>query len=297
MAKLDTIYLIMIVVLGFIFNSVAMVILKRNKLLKDSLIKAFLIANLGLNISYVIEILSNLDIVPRDGAACEIQGFGICSTTFASVGYFLSMTIERYIVVVYRSSTWSSKKKRLSFLLAPLVGFALAAPPLFGWGKYSRSKNVETYCAFDFDASGMRSYFMVVFLMVFVVPVVIMTILVIKIVLILRKSHDNELTNGEARANESLFSLLAGIIYMLSWIPFAIVCFQMYSGVDVSVTFESVAIGLSKTVVLTSPILFCFHSARTFIAARFQIELPAEPPVELPTINHFRIPTMNLSNY
>ena len=110
---------------------------------------------------------------------CKTSTFLICSLTYTSIGYFVILSIERYVAIVYpfQCKSWfSHKNQAICLLLAPIYGFSIGATPLLGWSSYARPQNNSLYCTFDFGLKSTKSYFIVAVLLAFVGPVLVIAV-------------------------------------------------------------------------------------------------------------------------
>ena len=71
--------------------------------------------------------------------------------------------------------------------------------------------------------------------------------------------HNSRLSRDSVRTahGQYLSTLLITSTYLLSWMPYACVCFMFYFHQYVPVKFEMFAIFTSKSATVTSPIIFC----------------------------------------
>ena len=62
---------------------------------------------------------------------------------------------------------------RTCLLLPPLSGLTLGVIPLVGWGRYGKHYDNATYCEFDFQDDGTKSYFLFIMASMFLLPVLL----------------------------------------------------------------------------------------------------------------------------
>ena len=114
--------------------------------------------------------------------ACQFEAFLICSLAYASIGFYLCLAVERYVAILhpFQYVVLCAKYNSTLWLFLPLIcGFLLGSPPLVGWSQYGKMRESSTYCAFDLRSKGTSSYFIVVIVIAFIVPVALTAILFI----------------------------------------------------------------------------------------------------------------------
>ena len=207
---------------------------------------------------------------------CKTSTFLICSLTYTSIGYFVVLSIERYVAIVYpfQYKSWFSHNNQIiCLLLAPLYGFSMGAAPLLGWSGYAKSQNNSLYCTFDFELKSTNSYFIIAILLAFIGPVLVIVACVKCIIVELKcKLSRTQLKFGEksaitvesskAVAGHTLFSFLTGLIFIASWLPYSVVCFMYFTDHNVSDELETVAKYLSKSSTISSTIVHCLIEKR-----------------------------------
>ena len=116
---------------------------KKEVTLKEKLVFLLCTLNLCNIIGYNIELHAAI-VGETKETECQTQGFIICFCTYSNIGYFVSLTLERYISILYPflSEEWySHKSKAAMFMFLPVFGGAiLGTSPLVGWGTYGRSR-------------------------------------------------------------------------------------------------------------------------------------------------------------
>ena len=106
---------------------------------------------------------------------CLVNGilyaFLVTEATFVLV----TISIDRYLIIVRRRDTLTPQKARLYIGLSWAISFIAAIPPLFGWGKYG-FKSGQMQCTLNFPSRtlGELTYGLVFFGGTFIVPLVIM---------------------------------------------------------------------------------------------------------------------------
>ena len=61
---------------------------------------------------------------------------------------------------------------------------------------------------------------------------------------------------------QGLSCFLTGVVYVVSWLPYTVVCFLFYTNTPVTVSFELIAIYLSKSSTISSPVVYCLIERR-----------------------------------
>ena len=268
-------------------NIVALVFIlhKQSSTLKDKTIAILCIINILQTGAYGIEmhaaIQSQISI-----AACKISALLICSFTYTSIGYFVEIALERYVTMLYFSAEHTDYLSTVLWLLIPpVVRFTFASAPLLGLGKYGKSRDTALYCGFDFRDSGVRAktYFLIIIVVMVVLPVAIISVCFVNIIRNLQRrrqtkeEEENDEEDGlkcsskdgrdvQDQLKSFLFSreellwhfLFTALVYFVSWIPYATVCFMFFYEVQVPLVLEYIATYLSKTCTISTPVLYYF---------------------------------------
>ena len=207
---------------------------------------------------------------------CKASTFLLCSFTYSSIGYFVILSVERYVSIVcpYQHKSWFTFKNQIITLaVAPVYGFSIGVAPLLGWSGYTRPRSNSIYCSFDFQLSNTKSYFIVAILFAFVVPVLVIGASFRYVIVELRCTYTRTrskygersfitVESSKAVTGQSLSSLLTGLVFMGSWVPYSIVCFMYYTDQNVSREFEYSAKFLSKSSTISSTVVYCLIERR-----------------------------------
>jgi len=270
---IDVVFLSCIMVTGLVVNTVALVFLLRKKstsTLKDKVIIVLCIINVLQSTGFGIELNAAIK-----GSVttlwCKTAGFIICFLTYTSIGYFLILAIERYVAILrpLHYGTWFTFRNTMVLLvLPPLYGLSIGALPLVGWSGYARPRNNSIYCTYDFQLQSTKGYFMFTSVVVFIGPIVLTTACFTCILLELKgkvsqtrrrygKNSDLTANSSKSMLEQSLSSMLAIFVYIFSWLPYCLVCFEYFADRNVSVEFEDVAKFLSKASTILSIVVYC----------------------------------------
>ena len=257
--------------------------------LKDKIVTILCIINCSQNIGYLIELQATIkNAITVE--ACEAAGFFVCTLTYTSVGYFVALTVERYLAIKepFKYVTWFSEGQNIWWLsFPPIIALLLGIAPLAGWSQYDKSRMFSTYCGFQFNQSQeSRSYFLTVCFFVFVVPLAVTGTAYTRILIELRQTaieakrkYGRNSNISRASDNtvkeQSLSCFMTGFVYIASWVPYTIVCFQYYYGGMVPIEFEYISIYLSKSSTITSPFIYCMieRRFRAFVRERLSTRL------------------------
>ena len=107
---------------------------------------------------------------------CQVNGilhaFLVTEATFI----LLTISIDRYLIIVRRRDTLTPQKAKLYIGLSWAIAFTVAIPPLFGWGKYG-FKPGQVQCSLYFPSPSLNelSYGLVFFSGTCVVPLLLMS--------------------------------------------------------------------------------------------------------------------------
>ena len=203
---------------------------------------------------------------------CQCTTALVCSLTYTSIGYFVVMALERYAAIVHplKYERWFSKFiTQTCYIIPPICGFALGTAPLFGWSRYGKTYEKSTYCEFDFRSKGTTSYFLFTVVAMFVIPVTTTLVFFSCIIRDLRRTaastrrkygENSKITiaTNKALNDQSISSILTGLVYIACWLPYSIICFQYFVGQEVSSTFANIGRFLAKTCTIFSPIVYCW---------------------------------------
>ena len=161
--------------------------------LKDRIITFLCFTNTLQTIGYTIGLYAVIaNHISR--TACLFSAFLLCSLTYSSIGYLVSLTLERYIAIKYpyKYLLWMypSTKAWIWLLLPSLIGPVVGVAPILGWGRYGQSRETNKYCGFDFldDSAGAKSYLVFVVVGVLVVPISITVVCFANILLELQRT-------------------------------------------------------------------------------------------------------------
>lgn len=281
--------LILISVSGTICNTfVIFYITKKDSetTLKDKVIILLCSFNLFQVFGYTIEIYSTFR-GAIDDHCCNVSAFTICFSTYASICCFVVLVVERYICIIHTFcySVWCRRKLVvLACLALPILqGLFFGAAPLLGWGRYGRSRPTSTYCAFDFnDETDIdRCFFVTAIMFTFVIPILITIACFARILVEIRRTASSfkkklgvysvqTRSSNRAYHGQYISSLLIGAIYIISWVPYSVVCVMFYAQMYVPVPLEYFAKNISKSASVSSPIVFCIieKQVRKFIKSR-----------------------------
>lgn len=273
--------LIIILILSIPCNTFAITFIyktKEKRTVKDRVITTFCVSNLWQTIGYIIELHFAVNRQITTGV-CEAAAFILCFCTYTTIGCFMTLTIERYLSILYpffyRIVFERKGVSLLSVLIPTLYGFVFAVAPLFGWGRYGPSRINSTYCAFDFKNKTLldESFFLTVINLAFVLPICVTAICFGRILcelkratFVARRQFGNKSMiardSNKSVYDQSITSLLTVLIYVISWAPYAIVCFLFYNNKVVSFSLEYFAIFMAKSSTVTSPFVFCIIEKR-----------------------------------
>lgn len=266
-----------IVITGIICNTLAILSLcmkPTQPTIKDRVTLSLCISNL---IQVLIGYTTELDTAYTgrfNETACKMEAFIIGFCTYAAIAHFVLLSIERYISIVtpYRADHHFKKGWiKCTFLLVAWVhGIVFALPPLFGWNSYVRTRPDSNYCSLAFQDRSVTSlaYFYVVLIFSFVLPITLMSVLFLFIIIDLRKAskraaHRSGRSSVASRCSQrnvytqGITLLLIILLYLLSWLPYVVICFCLFYDIRVSRLTEYFAACLVKSSTTTSPIVFC----------------------------------------
>ena len=287
---INTVCLIIVILASFSCNICSILFINRknhDRSLKDKIVTILCIINCGQSIGYIIELQATIkNAITVE--ACKASGFFVCTLTYMSVGYFVALTVERYLAIKepFNYVTWFSEGRNAWWLIfPPIVAILLGIAPIAGWSGYDKSRMYATYCGFQFDKSQeSRSYFLTVCFFVFVIPLTVTTAAYARILVELRQTaietkrkYGRNSNISRASDNtvkeQSLSCFMTGFVYIASWVPYTIVCFQYYYGSNVSIEFEYISIYLSKSSTISSPLIYCLieRRFRNFVRRRLSI--------------------------
>ena len=249
---------------------------KSRKTLKEKLVFLLCSINLCQTIGYSIELYAAFTGKIQD-VACQVQAFVICFSTYTTLGCFVSLTIERYLNIIYpfKCQVWLNDKFKVAqFLLLPILGgFVLGTPPLLGWGTYGKSRKDSTYCGYEFKGFSDRSFFITVVICGFGIPFVMASVCFTRITRELQRTSSKykrrygrnasiSVDSSKRAQEQEIYSIVTGLVYSTSWVPFSIVCFLFYFNQHVPMALEYVSIFMCKSATITSAILFCLIEKR-----------------------------------
>jgi len=182
-------------------------------------------------------------------------------------------------------------------LVFPIIyGLILGSAPLFGWGKYGRSRPNSTYCAYDFKEKthNDESFFYTCIVLTFGIPLIVTAICFAHIIVILHRTayvfarkfgRSSSLSRDSRKSvhDNCISSLCTGLIYFASWVPYACVCFYFFYEEEVSLNFELLSIYLSKSSTISSPVVFCLVEKRV---RKFIRREPSVMSLAMNALNH-----------
>ena len=248
----------------------------RPLILKDKIVILLCVVNILQPAGYLIELYSTVN-NGITGGACQAAGFTTCMLTYTSIGYFVALTVERYLAIKepYKYVVWFSEGRNTWWLGgAPIFGLLLGIGPLAGWGNYGKSRSSATFCCISFDLTiKSKSYFLFACVFAFVVPVAVTVVCFTRIISELRrKANDMKRKYGRGSSldlegrrvvkEQWLACLMTGVVYLGSWVPYASVCFVQLFGGDVGEGTELFSLFLSKSSTISSPIIYCLIERR-----------------------------------
>ena len=208
---------------------------------------------------------------------CQIQGFIVCLCTYSNIGLFVSLTIHKYLIIIYpfQSDRWlKGRFIPASFLIVPLItGFILGTPPLLGWGKYWKPRNESFYCSYVFENMTDRAFFLSAVVCGFAIPAVLASICLKRIVKELRratykyrrrygKSSSISADSSKRVQEQELHSVLTGVVYFLSWSPYCTITLLLFFQQHVPKELEYFSICMCKSSTVSSALLFCLIEKR-----------------------------------
>lgn len=276
-----TICLSVVITTGIICNVFAITLIyvqKTKKLLKEKIVLVLCCINLCQTIGYIMELTFSISNDVQT-CACVAEAFIICFSTYTIIAYICTLIMERYMAIVHPFLYLSSIPKRIvtfMCLLIPLLyGLFFGAAPMLGWGKYGQARINSTYCSFDFTDRSYRakSFFYTAVICCFIVPITITVFCYVSILRELRSAAKKVTKSfgkmavisrdSNKRTQENyISSILTGVVYMASWLPYGIVCFLFYYETHVPSSIEYFAIFMSKSATTSSPVIFCLMEKR-----------------------------------
>jgi len=273
--------LVFLILAGNVCNPLAILFISKKEsktTFKDKLVTLLCATNSLNTIGYSIELHSTIKGAITD-EACLTSAFLICFLTYTSVGCLVGLVLERCIAIKYPFThvVWFSVDARhTSWLVGTVIsGFLLAFPPLVGWGKYGKARKESFYCGFDFGNNGMsaKCYLIFIVFVVLVIPTVLTWTCIVCIIREIRGTANrnkrmfgrNSIISSSSNKNvqhQYRSSVLTGLVFFASWVPYAIVCFMFYYQFHVPHVFEYVGIYMSKSATISSPIIYCLIERR-----------------------------------
>ena len=269
--------LLTIVISGLIFNTIAIlsICMKHTRLtLKDEVTLGLCVSNLiQLLLAYTIELDATYT-GDFNELTCVMESFLICFCTYAAIAHFVLLSVERYISIVtpYRAERLFRKcwVKFLFLSLGWVYGLIFALPPLFGWNSYTKTRPDSIYCSLSFHDKSYETkiYFYILVIFNFILPLILMLTFFVRIITELKKAtrravHRSGRSSVVSRCSQKnvvgqgITLLLIVMLYMLSWVPYVIVCFLFYYDIPVSRLTEYLTVYLVKSSTTSSPIVFC----------------------------------------
>ena len=301
MNVLAVVILLVIIILSTNCNVIAIsYIFRKKKHLKDKIVFVLCTTNLCQALGgYTIELYSAITGQIKD-TECQIQAFIVCFCTYSALGFYISLTIEKYIKILYPFQSDRLLKGKFlsaSLLFSPLlVGLLLGTPPLIGWGKYGKSLNDSHYCSYVFDHDGGKSFFVTATVCGVGVPVIFASICFARIIGELRhttskykrrygKSSTISIESNKRTHEQEIHSLITGFVYFASWAPYCVVLFLLSYRKHVPKALEYFSICMCKSSTVSSAVLFCLieKRARQYIkgkASKTLFELAVLPSKE-----------------
>lgn len=282
MKEVNIASLLIIMLLSIACNLFAIYFIKQKRsetTMKDRIITLLCLINLTPTIGFVIELYAAAREEISD-RACAIAAFSVCTCTYSAIGCFVALMFERYTSIVHPFKyvvVFASRVNNFATLAFPLfVGVLLGGAPLVGWGKYGRSRaNSSTYCGFDFEDKSFnhKSYFYATMVFSFLLPLTCTAICFGCIICDLRRSAMSfkrqygkastiSRDSNKAVHQQYVSSLLTTTIYVVSWVPYAVVCFLFFHDYAVPHSVELFSIYMSKSATVTSPVIFCLIERR-----------------------------------
>ncbi|ESP00148.1 hypothetical protein LOTGIDRAFT_173452 [Lottia gigantea] len=209
---------------------------------------------------------------------CNFYGFTCYSATLANMSTFVVISLYRYIVIcrperVSHMLTNSNIRKAICGVW--MYALFWATLPLVGWGGY----NLEPYktsCSLDWTNTSINSktYIICVSLFVLMIPLMIM-IIAYSAIICQTKTHISSLTSSGEVNNlpidhaqhgvqvvsdiENRISKIVSvtiILYVISWMPYAIFSLMSTWGVIFDPNFTVIPIMLAKTQCAYTPLIY-----------------------------------------
>ena len=195
----------------------------------------------------------------------------ICSLTYTSIGYFVTLAIERYVAIIHPfkyNQGFSSKHTALCLLVPVVYGFTIGGIPLLGWSGYARPHNNSIYCTFNFSLQSTQSYFIFACVVAFVGPVTVTAMCFIFILCELQKntlrtrrtygsSSTLTLQSSKSVKQQCVSLVLTGVVYVGSWFPYSFVCVLYLAQQEVSKEWEHVSRYMAKSSTISSTVVYC----------------------------------------
>ncbi|XP_061173596.1 melanopsin-like [Saccostrea echinata] len=188
-------YLTFTAVISFCGNSLVIYIFTKSRLARYS--ANFFIVNIGIAnlfeslLGYPMAIISNIYCGWYFGdLGCQLYAFFVFSGAVCNIMTYAFLGIYRYLLVCNPESEFIGVEKvGLTIGLIWLYAILWSTFPFIGWGKYG-IEPFGTSCSIDWTSKSenVRSYIMSVFLLVFILPVGIITIFYFKVSVKIRKT-------------------------------------------------------------------------------------------------------------
>ena len=217
--------------------------------------------------------------------SCQVASLLMCSFTYSSVGYYVVVALERYVTASYLTDFTDYLSNTLWLIVPPVCGFSLGSAPMLGWGRYGKLHKTSSYCTLNFTDPVDRSstYYLVIFTVMFAVPVSISCFCLLHIFVQLyrrltsthnqnndqkkvkkkkmRRHHSKEESAHQIITSSEQVMMnfhMTGFVYFIFWLPYTVVCFMLYCDVEVASTYEYTAIYLAKSAIIAAPMFYCF---------------------------------------
>lgn len=261
-----TVYMVLIGTFGITANCATLVAFFRHKTLRTPF-----------NLVLINLILTDLIVaaygIPVDAVAAALLGwklgYGCCIATgfilmisgMASIYTLMALSVQRFLLVAYPTTTSFAtiKASKLVLLSIWTLAFMIAGPPLFGWSEYVPESSGLS-CAPAWEDPGQAAYAWYIIVVGFFFPLTVILVSSGCVIHAMRQHSQRSLgisnKNADRERQVNFMVRLMVAAFIVSWTPYAAVCFLRMLHVPISPTIVAFPMLFAKGSCCWNPIIY-----------------------------------------
>ena len=275
MASSVSIYVIILVAISTLLNSLSIGVLYRELKKNTKSIRHALLLSLAVSDICTGIIGFPLEMFQLSTESCIAAGYLVTLFSLVSITHMCALAVERCLSIARPFLSMSLSEKRSYFAgmisVCWFYGTLWATLPMTGWGAYGFESRTNHRCSIVITTrdSNIMSYNYALLVFCYVIPIIVMVVsLMIAKRAMLGMVHRIQTATGKnskqsnlTAKQERLFTIVVLVMlasFVTAWTPYAICVFLASIDVHVSAVALDVSAYLGKSAIIHNPIIYVF---------------------------------------